>query len=379
MANEDFGGELRAFLQGLIGDRGHIPTTAERASAPNGSTGPSPSSSYNDYMTVYPEGKVAGIFNQAARLKPGNLLVTYPPKNQCFQVDPESGTIEILFSLRQDNGPFFWRAVSDSLGHIYCTISGERTPSLPISEAVFGVWGAVVKVNHREAWVQTLIEGKDNGIVDPCGIELNGNDLIIADFHQQNAPLGTVYTIDKDTGSKKDLITQGTLNDPCSAFIDDDGTIWVANGLGDSDGDVFAFNAEGGVRTVFPRRGQGDGCVVGVCRSNVMDEVIVSLVDWPMMITSRILRVNKKSGKCKTIDAASEKEPVFFTSNGVVTGDIFWYGESIVHKKIFGYDLSKNKIVKEIDFAAVMGEYRGVETSYDMIEAISAIPEDLAI
>ena len=70
---------------------------------------------------------------------------------------------------------------------------------------------------------------------------------------------------------------------------------------------------------------------------------------------------------------------MFFTSNGVVTGDIFWYGESIVHKKIFGYDLSKNKIVKEIDFAAVMGGYRGVETSYDMIEAISAIPDDLAL
>ncbi|HJX82965.1 MAG TPA: hypothetical protein VJ723_01330 [Candidatus Angelobacter sp.] len=323
----------------------------------------------------YQKGKVAGIFNQAARLKPGNLLVTYPPKHACYQVDPKTGEIGILFSLRQDNGPFFWRAVADRQGAIYCTLSGGRTAANPISQAIFGIGGFVVRVDHRSGRVDTLIEGKENGVVDPCGIALNGNELIIADFYLQGGPPGLVYSIDKDTGLRKLLIEN--LNDPCSAFVDASGTLWIANGLGDSDGDVLAVDPKGQVRAVLPRHGQGTGCVTGVCPSNDEKEVIVTKVDWPMMVTTQILRLNKKDGTTELIDSATKSEAKFFTSNGVVVGDIYWYGESIVYKKIFGYNLKTKKIVKEIDCSGIMGTIKGVQTSYDMLEAISVVPHDL--
>src|ERR1043165_6252502 len=170
---------------------------------------------------------VFGIFSHAARLKPGHLLLVMLGKLACYQVDPESGAIEYICSLGHEQSPFIWRALVDRDGFIYCTMSGVKDPGSPTRDAIFGMAGAVLRIDHRHADIQAIATGAT--IVDPCGMQLVDNgQLLVCDFNGFGGS-GQVYLVDPTTGEARTVAEGGLLKDPVSAFRDEDGVIWVAN------------------------------------------------------------------------------------------------------------------------------------------------------
>src|SRR4051812_35156530 len=83
------------------------------ASSPNAAA---LSSSYpnsaNPDLEPIDEARIADS-NPGALLRPGNLLVTYQADKSCYQIDPNSGRMEFLFTIDRRQGLFIWRAIAD--------------------------------------------------------------------------------------------------------------------------------------------------------------------------------------------------------------------------------------------------------------------------
>ena len=329
---------------------------------------------------------VSGLFNQAARLKPGHLLVVFLAHNACYQVDPDNGEIEYLFTLTHEQSPFLWRVVAVRDGSMYCTLSGIRNTDLPTQDAVFGMAGAVLRLEHRLAKITVVAAGDD--LQDPCGLQVvDDKELLVTDFSGFGGT-GRIYTVDRLTGRVRTVAQGGLLADPVSAFQDDGGTLWVANSymhytypsrggvIEKDDGEILAITSDKRQRVVYARQSPPQGSIVGMNASNDPGKVIAIKGDWPVMETGGVLRVDKSSGAVDVLLSASPQEPRFYSTHVGVKGDVLWVGESY-RKEIIGYDLKKKKVAKVLDFSGVMGRYRGVGSSFEGIESVSIIPADI--
>ncbi len=341
-------------------------------------------------LSRYPEPKtqgeptgLSGLFNQAARLKPGHLLVVHLATNACFQVDPESGQPEYLFTISHEQTPFLWRVLASPEGEIYCTLSGVRRQDSPTKDAAFGLAGAVVRLNTRLAEIDVVSAGSE--LADPCGMQiLDETRLLVCDFSGFGGT-GSVYTVDRLTGEVERLAEGGLLADPVSAYRDENGTIWVANSymhytyghrggvIEKDDGEVLAITPDGRQRVVVPRESPATGSIVGIHGAHDPAYVIAVKGDWPVMETGAVLLIEKKSGAIEVLLSASPDEPRFYSTHVGVDGHILWVGESY-RKELLGYDLANRKVVHRFDLSGVMGRWHGVASSFEGIESVSVVP-----
>ncbi|MBV9773063.1 MAG: hypothetical protein JO040_03900 [Gemmatimonadetes bacterium] len=329
---------------------------------------------------------VVGMFNQAARLRPGHLLVVYLARNAVYQVDPDSGTITYLFTLGHEQNPFLWRVLADREGRIYCTLSGVRSPTSPTRDAVFGMAGVVVRVNLHLGEVEALAVGDE--LVDPCGMSLlDDARLLVSDF-AGFGDTGAVYTVDRVTGELRTVARGGLLVEPVSTIMDPDGVLWVANShmhyhyphrggvLEKDDGEVLRIDPDGRQTVVVPRQSPAAGSVVGIHPADDPDYVIAVKGDWPVMESGAVLRVHKASGKVETLLSASREEPRFYSTHVGLSGSILWVGETY-RKELLAYDLCEGRVVHTIDMSRLMGPYEGVSSSFEGLESVSVVPLDL--
>ncbi len=154
-----------------------------------------------------------------------------------------------------------WRAIVDSDGTIYCSVSGTVAsihgaipPGFGPPAAKFGYWGAIVRIRHKEGIIQPIVETPSPGqgvVVDPHGMQnLDKNTLLVCDFDDFGGG-GTVYKVGKRTGAV-DVISQSkTFDTPVSAYQDSNGVLWVANAdmSEQNDGEIIRI-APGGVETI---------------------------------------------------------------------------------------------------------------------------------
>lgn len=329
---------------------------------------------------------VVGQFNRAATLRAGHLLVVHLARNSCYQVDPESGRAEYLFTLGHEQRPFMWSAVADRRGRIFCSLSGARDPDSPLEDAVFGLAGAIVEVDLRLAAIRTVAAGP--ALKDPDSLQLiDDGKLLVCDFDGFGGS-GNVYTVDIATGDLEVVVEGGFLHDPVSAYRDADGDTWVANAymhyeyghhgrdVEKDDGELLVVDGKGRQRVVIPRQSPANGSIVGVSESNVPAQAIVVTGDWPTMETSSVLRVTKATGEVDVLLSASAGDPRFYSTHVGLAGSTLWVGESYT-KKLIGYDLGADAVVAEHDFGGVMGPFLGVASSFEGIESVSVVPTDL--
>ncbi|WP_435623177.1 hypothetical protein [Flagellimonas sp.] len=368
---ENFGKDLSDFLRGFLGE------------------------SYNnyesdgdsiDYSKGFPKDyEIWGDFNNAAVLQSGHLLVVHLTTNRCYMVNPENGEVTFLFSLNWGPKTFFWRAIANPNGNIYCTVSGTISsmsgkipPGYHAPGAKFRYWGAILEVNVRDGSIKVIGETKVPGkgeILDPHGFQIlkNGN-LLICDY-QGFGSGGCIYELDLHGNLE---VIHRTGSTPVNAFFDD-GIIWIANAKMDTnDGEIIKFDTNTGKEEVFvPARGFDEGCVVGISASNNSNELILYRCAWPNLNgKSGISILNKESGIVEDIIESSVEDPMFPNTTGAVKDNILWYGEC-VKKEIIGFDLKKRKIHKKIDFKNIAGGWNGMIDSYDSIESISIIPSKI--
>lgn len=329
---------------------------------------------------------IYGMFNQAARLRPGHLLIVLLGKNAVYQVDPQSGTATYLFSLGHEQDPFLWRVIADREGRIYCTTSGMRSQLSPTLDSVFGMAGAVLRIDHHLAEIEAIATGED--VVDPCGMSiLDEARLLVSDFAGFGGT-GAIYTVDRVSGELRTLASGGLLVEPVSAFMDAEGVLWVANShmhyhyphrggkVEKDDGEVLRIGPDGRHSVVMPRQSPAAGSVVGIYPANDPDHIIAIKGDWPVMETGAVLRIHKTTGEVETLLSASREEPRFYSTHVGLAGDILWVGETY-RKELLGYDLARGEVVQSISLAGLLGPYEGVASSFEGIESVSVVPADL--
>ena len=384
MSIEKFGHDVGAFLRGLLS----VDVTYSEPSNKYHYESPSPqekgsTSSYRQVQkNTYNEGKnnykIAGAFNQAAKLIPGNLLILCLPQNKCFQLDTESERITFLFDLRWGPQTFFWKAIVDVDGSIYCSVSGTVTSEQP-PIAQFGNWGAVTRVNHRIANIETLAEG--NGVTDPYGLQLlEDKRLLVSDFNSFDGT-GSIYILDPASRSVEIVAKGGRLKEPVSAVMDKNGLLWVANSDQTvNDGEILRIDPGGTQTVILPRQGAGAGAVVGVLQSIKPEELVIFVNDWPEMVNSSIFLLNKENGRKEILFQASSDEPQFYSTVGDIDGTTLWFGEC-VEGYIVGYDLERKEVLKRIYVGSLysMGGFKGMMHSYHGIESVTVIPRDMTV
>lgn len=333
---------------------------------------------------------VRGIFNRAAKIKAGNLLVNYLAQNACYQVDPKTGEFEFLFKINHEQNPFLWRAIAHPIdGSIYCAISGAKDPNSPTKDAVFGLAGAILKIDIARAEITALSIGDD--IIDPCGMQiLDDHRLLVCDFGgfsgrgQIYRGSGSIYTIDRVTGEQIILAQNGLLKDPVSAHMDNEGILWVANAymhyqytyragdLEKDDGEVLRITPDSIQTIILPRISPAIGSIVGIHAANDPSKLVIIRGDWPLMETGAVLLMDKETGNTETLLQASKDKPQFYTNHVDVDGNILWVAECY-NKKILAYDLESRSIVKSINYSELAGNFSGVASSFEGIESISLI------
>jgi hypothetical protein len=216
---------------------------------------------------------------------------------------------------------------------------------------------------------------------------LNDGRLLVCDFGGFGAT-GQIYTVDRITGEIRILAEGGMLRDPVSAHYDSDGTLWVANSymhyyypvrgglLEKDDGEILCITPDGKQTVLVPRQSPANGSMVGIHASDNSDEIIAIKGDWPLMETGAVLRVNKHTGRVETLLSAAPGDPKFYSTHVAISGHILWVGEGY-YKQVIGYDLQRNAVVKVLDFSTVMGRYKGVASSFEGIESVSVVPQNI--
>jgi sugar lactone lactonase YvrE len=306
--------------------------------------------------------------NQAARLKPGDLLIVY--KQQCWQVDPKSGVITRLFELNREGNLSFWTAVPHVDGNIYCTASGFMSPSQPIRYAVFGNKGSVLRVNHRTREILSLAS-----LVDPVGLEfLSDTQMLVADFNNWEGT-GQVYIIDRITGDGRKIVDGGLITECYRAHLDSDGVLWVANASGLTyEGEIIRVDPDGKQEIVVPKRGPYSGVITTVFASNTPDKILSINVDWPYMASSSLFSVDKKTYEVETLLSTSTSHPGVYSPHIAIDNDLAWMVESY-HNELLAYNLSSKEIVQTIDVSAITGSDIGIMHAWDFAESVTIVPE----
>lgn len=368
MSYEKFGREIGEFLRGLLGVNSSTENLVyDRVS--------NPTDGYGASGKVYRNITASGFgleANQAASLKPGNLLVVF--HNQCFQVDPGSSEITYLFEISRSSGCFLWTATADIDGSIYCTASGSVSEPQPIKYATFGDRGAVLRVKHNDLEMHTIAD-----LVDPQGIQfLDDSHMLVADFNNWGTN-GQIYIVNRKTKHVELVVEGGLLTESLSVLKDEDGTIWVANG--DNlryDGEIICISPTGEQKVVRPKQGYGSGTVCSVFPSNASDTILGIIVDWPYMAVSSLFQLNKKSGKIENLLSASSRHRKVFSPFCAVDNNTVWLGEAY-ENELIAYDLNAREVVKKIDITAITGPYKGIKHAWDFVECVSIVPRNLSV
>lgn len=387
---ERFGRDLADFLRGFLYNQMDVSqgSTTEKEDA-DWSTDQSTLNSSQKKLQFPSDFELWADINNAHRLKPGNLLVVHLGTNRVFQVDVETGDIIFMFSLNWGPRTFVWRAIADGDGAIYCSLSGTAAsksgivpPGYRAPAARFEYWGAIVKLDTRSGSLKVLAETKVPGrgpLLDPHGMQLLAEErkLLVCDF-QGFGGGGAVYKIDVDSGELEMVAERGLLNEtPVSALLDKDGILWVTNAdmTEENDGEIIRVNLKSGSQDIFLKRsGKDAGQVVGVLQGIESEQLVIFRCEWPNVRgNSAVFLANKSTGQTEELFRSSIDDPRFYNTNGDVSGDILWFGES-VRKEIIGFDLRKREVIKTIDFRGAAGGWRGMFDSYDGIESVTVIP-----
>lgn len=365
MSYEKFGSEVRDFLRGFLG--------VEAGGAPAPGT-PHPGPGQPPQVTPYQPGQTditpSGIgleANQAAELKPGDILIVFDEK--CWQVDPKTGAITIVFRLHRQGHLTFWTAVPRADGYIYCTASGYMSPTEPIQYATFGYRGAVLRVNHKNRELISVSE-----LVDPVGVEfLDDSRMLIADFNNWETT-GQIYIVDRGTGKAEKIADGGLITEPYRAHLDAEGVLWVANASGLTyEGEIIRVDTDGKQKIVVPRRGPYSGVICTVFPSNNPEEILGINVDWPGMASSSLFSVNKRTNNVEVLLSTSASRPGVYSPHIAIDNDVVWLTESY-NNELLAFDLKTRKIVERIDISVITGPYVGVLHAWDFAESVTIVP-----
>jgi|GEM_PF-4584728 len=305
--------------------------------------------------------------NQAATLKEGNFLILYD--ESCYQLDPNTGEYTFLFELHKVPRTILWTAIADFEGNIYCTASGEISPKTPQEFITFGEWGGLFKVNYKEDKLQKI-----GNFVDPLGIEFtSNNNLLVADFNGFGGT-GKIWEINVVSGTQRVILEGWPFVDPQGVHLDNDGVYWISNGMHDQfNGNIIRAEPGKEMEVFWEQKGTTPGTVISVFPSNTDSKIITVTVDWPMMATSKVVELDKKTGKAEILLTASPDSPKIYGPNFVIVDDILWMPETY-EKKILGFNLKTKKIVKEIDTSPITGSMKGLTDPFTFIEYLSVIP-----
>jgi hypothetical protein len=320
---------------------------------------------------------VWGIFNHAARLVPGHLLLVYLARNACFQLDPESGRSEYLFRLGRENDPFLWRALAGTDGRVYCTLSGGKDLATPHHEAYVGAQGWIVSVDFRLGDIRVVAPGGD--FVDPCGfVFLDDGHLLVTDFHGFGGPGGSVSRVDLASSEVTVLVSGGLLKDPVSAVMAADGALWIANAMmegyeKENGGEIIRVDADGQQTVVVPQEAHPTGTYVGICTSPVQGEFLVVKNDMPLMEHSALLRLDTATGALHPFDLGDAALPRCYSTHIGVSGSTVWIAESY-QRQLIGYDMSQDRVVKRFSLSGILGDYLGLASTFEGIESVSVVP-----
>jgi len=397
MSNDarELGSIFRGFLEGLLGQ----PAAGGAAPAAGGRPGGDWEGGASDRTAdasggwstssgeFPPDYAVWMDVNNAPKLIPGHLLVVHLATSTCYQVDPETGDATMIFAVHWGPRTFLWRTIAAPNGKIYCSLSGtvagsdrQTPPGYQPQQALFNYWGAVLEIDHRRGQMRVIVETKVPGVGpvrDPHGMQLLPDGrLLVCDF-QGFAKGGAIYIVDPVSGAIEMVSESDNFLVPVSALLDADGRLWVANAdmTAENDGEIMRFEPDGSEFILVPRSGKNNGQLVGVLQSNKDEELVVFRCEWPNVRgNSAVFLVGKNTGEIEEIFGSSSDDPRFYNTNGDVSGDMLWFGES-VRKEIVGYNLRTREIEKVIDFRPVAGGWRGMIDSYDGIESVTVIPE----
>lgn len=367
------GQSLRDLLEGFLQSR-NPPSTSSGLRDERAVYGAGWTAEYygNQYGAPLPEATdVAGMFNQACTLYPGNLLVVHQADNTVYQVYPDTGEIEFVVQLRHLADPFLWSAIVGPDGLIYCSLGGTKRQHGPFKYAVGDDWGAIVRLNHKLARVETLALGEH--LKCPAGIEfMDAKTLLVCAPSGFGRP-GRVYSLDIDQGRLGSLIDGFPLSDPVTATMESDGSIWIANSDQPSqDGELLLYR-DGRIEIAIPKQGPGTGALVGVCQTGQSDLLAIVRLDWPNLQSSSVSLFNKTTRVEQFITRATPREPTFYTDSCVSQGEVIWFGEAY-RRKIIAFNTRSMSIENTIDFSPVLGNTIGMRNSYNGIENISIIP-----
>lgn len=163
----------------------------------------------------------------------GQLLVADPNAfgggGGVIRVDPSTGAQSTVSS----GGAFV-----DPIG---IAVAGDGSVYV-VDENAFGGGGGVIRIDPGTGAQTTLASG---GMVDPIGIAVAGNDLLVADQNPFSA--ARVIRIDRGSGTQTVLSAGGSLNSPRGIALAPNGSITVS--------DQNAFGGPGGLISIDPSSG----------------------------------------------------------------------------------------------------------------------------
>jgi hypothetical protein len=186
---------------------------------------------------------------------------------------------------------------------------------------------------------------------------------------------GQVYVVDPISGQVEVVADGANLIDPTSAFQDDEGIVWIANGDQlQQDGEVVGFDPKRGEsRVLYPREGPMSGALLGVFPAHDPGFLIATKNEWANRTKSCVMLIDKVSGAASKILTATENEPKFYSTKGCVIGNDLWVAEC-VDRELLCVSLPGGEVKDRIDLTGIMGGHCGMRNSFDSISAIYPVP-----
>lgn len=390
--SEQLGRDLRAFLQGFmssqveVGSMGSVDpmltpaalnTVLARLAGASSSRPGADASSGIPGLT-----QITMLPNSAARLPRGHLVLGVQANNSGYRLDPETGEIEVLFQLTNTLA-FLWRVIPTKSGLLYASLSGTRPPGG--GNLQWGLHGIVFSIDILRE-VIAPVPGFER-LIDPVDIiVLNDGKLLIVDFMGFNGQ-GAVYLLDPSTSNTEKLDLGQALHDPNSAYLDDDGVLFVANpwqnyqnrrgadGLPLKDyGNVIMVDpVTKKIETIYDNSGAPEGAIVGVTGTPDKKSIIVVRTDWPILSSSAILRIDRSTRTAVPLIEASDASRRFFSPRCAVIGDLLYAADSY-QRQLLAIDIKSGDIAKSFDLRAIIPGGTGIVASTQSIESVAAIP-----
>lgn len=215
----------------------------------------------------------------------GQLLVADPNAfgggGGVIRVDPKTGAQSAVSS----GGAFV-----DPIG---IAVAGDGAVYV-VDENAFGGGGGVIRIDPGTG-AQTILASA--GMVDPIGIAVTGNDLLVAD--QNPFSTARVIRLDRNSGTQTVLSAGGSLNSPRGVSLMPNGSIVVA--------DQNAFGGPGGLISVDPSSGTQTPIATGGSFADPAGLAIVpNLPPIPAFSVSPDPPLIKRS---TTFDASPSRDP----------------------------------------------------------------------